>query len=220
MLVGIVSCQNNDYNKMDADKGHNLKNNEYHDSNKPESRIELEFTSEGIIKPEIAEMIIQETSFNIIKALKNKDTEIIAEYVHPVKGVRFTPYTHVSPETDLVFDRNKMEKYFSDQEIYTWGIYDGIGDEINLSPGSYYEKFIYSQDFINAPEIGYNQVLSRGNMLENQFEVYENPIVVEYYFPGFNTDYEGLDWRSLRLVFEEYEGEWKLVGIIHNQWTI
>lgn len=57
-------------------------------------------------------------------------------------------------------------------------------------------------------------------MLENQFEVYENPIIVEYYFSGFDPEYEGIDWRSLRLVFEQYEGSWKLVGIINNQWTI
>ena len=57
-------------------------------------------------------------------------------------------------------------------------------------------------------------------MLENQFEVYDNPIIVEYYFPGFNPEYEGMDWKSLRLVFEQYEDNWYLVGIIHNQWTI
>jgi hypothetical protein len=35
-----------------------------------------------------------------------------------------------------------------------------------------------------------------------------------------NPKNEGLGWQSLRLVFEEFEGNWKLVGIIHNQWTI
>ena len=67
-------------------------------------------------------------------------------------------------------------------------------------------------------QIGYNQVLSTGNMLENQFEVYDNPIIVEY-FPGLSR-LTGMDWQSLRLVFEEYENEWRLTGIIHNQWTI
>jgi hypothetical protein len=43
---------------------------------------------------------------------------------------------------------------------------------------------------------------------------------VEYYFPGFEAQYEGMDWKSLRLVFEQHQGSWKLVGIIHNEWTI
>lgn len=89
-----------------------------------------------------------------------------------------------------------------------------------MTPKEYYTKFIYSEDFVEAEQLGYNEILSFGNMLENQFEVYENAIVVEYYFSGFNPEYEGMDWKSLRLVFEEYEGTWLLVGIIHNQWTI
>jgi hypothetical protein len=29
-----------------------------------------------------------------------------------------------------------------------------------------------------------------------------------------------MDWQSLRLVFEETAGNWYLVGIVHDQWTI
>lgn len=75
---------------------------------------------------------------------------------------------------------------------------------------------MYSADFINAPEIGYNEVLSQGNMLENQFEVYHNPIIVEYYFPGFNPEYEGLDWQSLRLVLRNM----KALGSCQELYTI
>ena len=175
---------------------------------------------QGIISPELARELIEEITEELIQAIKNRDGEKIAEFVHPVKGVRFTPYTYVSLERDLVFSREAMKNFFADTDLYLWGYYDGIGSEIRLKPAEYYEEFIYSADFINAPEVGYNEVLSSGNMLENQFDVYDNPIIVEYYFPGFNPEYDGMDWRSLRLVFEEYEGNWKLTGIIHNQWTI
>lgn len=175
---------------------------------------------EGVIKSDIAKKIIEKTANGLIDAIKNKDAEAIADYAHPVKGVRFTPYTTVSTENDMTINKEEMINFFKDEKIYIWGYYDGSGEEIKLTPSQYYEKFIYSEDFMNASEIGYNKVLSSGNMLENQFEVYENAIAVEYYIPEINPEYEGIDWQSLRLVFEEYEGDWKLVGIIHNQWTI
>jgi hypothetical protein len=156
----------------------------------------------------------------MIKALSSKDADTIADLVHPTQGVRFTPYTNVSLENDLVFSQKEMRSFFQDQKVYLWGYYDGSGEPINLTPSQYYEKFVYAEDYINSKQVGYNQVLSSGNALENQFEVYSNPIVVEYYFPGFNPEYDGMDWRSLRLVFESYKNEWKLVGIINNQWTI
>lgn len=167
-----------------------------------------------------AESIIKETASEVITALKEKNAEQLAAFVHPEKGVRFTPYTYVSLDNDLVFDQKRIENFFVDETKYLWGQYDGTGRDIHLTPQEYYAEFIYTHDFINAEQIGYNEVLSSGNMLENQFEVYENPIVVEYYFSGFNPDYAGLDWRSLRLVFEPYLASWKLVGIIYNQWTI
>lgn len=173
-----------------------------------------------IIPSKEAEAIIADVAKAVMQALSAKDMERLASYVHPVKGVRFTPYTYVDRERDLVFTQNEIRNFFNNQRRYLWGYYDGSGEEILLTPSEYYTKFVYSADFINAEQIGYNQVLGLGNMLENQFEVYENPIIVEYYFPGFDPVYEGMDWQSLRLVFEEYEDEWRLTGIIHNQWTI
>jgi len=184
------------------------------------STVIATISEDSVMKSELAKKIIEETSNKIIRAISTKDTEVISEFVHPVKGVRITPYTYVSIENDVVFNQEEVKNFFNDQNVHTWGYYDGKGDDILLTSSQYYDKFIYTADFINAEIIGYNEVLSSGNMTENQFEVYKNAIVVEYYFSGFNLDLAGIDWQSLRLVFEQYEGDWKLVGIIHNQWTI
>jgi hypothetical protein len=188
---------------------------------KPENNeAEYEKDEEGIIKTEYAKEAIEETAAKLISAISEKDFEKVSAFVHPEKGVRFTPYTNVSVDNDVVLNQEEVKNFFNDKTKYLWGHYDGRGDEISLTPGEYYDEFIFSEDFKNAEAIGYNEVLSSGNMAENQFEVYENAIIVEYYFPGFNPDFGGADWKSLRLVFEEYEGVWNLTGIIHNQWTI
>lgn len=200
------------------------KNGETIDKSQLTTVIKFELTDDvkkaDIIKPELAEKIIKDTSDKLINAISTKDAETISNLTHPVKGVRFTPYTNVSLKNDLVFKKDAIKNFFNDKKVYLWGSYDGSGDEITLTPDKYYEKFIYSAEYKNAEKVGYNKVLSSGNMVENQFEVYDNPIIVEYYFSGFNPDYAGMDWKSLRLVFEQYEGTWYLSGIINNQWTI
>ncbi|RAK11225.1 hypothetical protein C8C77_103213 [Halanaerobium saccharolyticum] len=184
------------------------------------NNAEYSLNEEGIIRSEDAEKIIKDKASEVIQAISSMDFNELAKYVHPEKGLRFTPYTHVDPENDVVFTKEQVRNFFKNENEYLWGHYDGSGKEIRLTPEEYYHEFIYSVDFINAERIGYNEVLSSGNMLENQFKVYNNPIIVEYYFSGFNPDYEGMDWKSLRLVFVEHQNEWKLTGIIHNQWTI
>ena len=69
---------------------------------------------------------------------------------------------------------------------------------ITLKFSDYYKRFIYDADFLNAEQVGYNKVLGHGNTLNNSFDVYKNSIIVEYYFSGFDPQYEGIDWRSLR----------------------
>ena len=130
-----------------------------------------------IIKPEQAEDIIKETADKLINALSVKDSNTISELAHPVKGVRFTPYTYISLDKDLVFKKDDLKNFFESQKVYTWGSFDGTGDDISLTPGKYYEKFIYAADYKNAEKVGYNKVLSSGNMLENQFDVYENQLL-------------------------------------------
>ena len=41
---------------------------------------------------------------------------------------------------------------------------------------------------------------------------------MEYYFSGFDPQYGGMDWRSLRLVFAPHGEGWALVGIVHDEW--
>jgi hypothetical protein len=66
----------------------------------------------------------------------------------------------------------------------------------------------------------YNQVNERGNNINNIADIYEGKQRVEFYFPGFDPQYEGMDWKSLTLVFDQVKGQRELIGVIHNQWTI
>ena len=208
VITGCWVNNANERDKNDDDTTENLIENEY------------ELNEEGIIEPNNAQKVIEQISSKLIDAISDKDMETISKFVHPTKGLRFTPYTSVSLKDDIVFNKVEVEEFFNNKNVYLWGYYDGIGDEILLTPGEYYEEFIYTKDFKNIEDVGYNEVLSGGNAVENQFEVYENPIIVEYYFPGLFPEDGAMDWESLRLVFEQYGNEWKLVGIIHNQWTI
>lgn len=157
-------------------------------------------------------------SKQVVMALKNKNVKTLAAYVHPTKGVRFSPGGYVNGEKDLTFRRQDVLKIYS-LPPYVWGQADGSGDDIKLNFAGYYRRYIYDKDFARAPQVGYNRVIGGGNTTINIAEVYPRGKFVEYYFPG-TKKYEGLDWRSLRLIFEKSRGVWYLVGVSHDQWTI
>jgi len=172
------------------------------------------------ISPAEAEQLISARANEVILAVKEKDFVKLSIFIHPQLGVRFSPYSHVNIGNDLIFSAQQIASAKNDFNIYKWGIYDGSGLPIEFTFDEYYKKFVYDKDFAGAKVIAYNEIIGKGNMINNNFEVYPGSIIVEYHFPGFDPQYEGMDWESLRLVFEKYDNIWYLVGIIHDQWTI
>jgi len=159
-------------------------------------------------------------AMDVMELIKAKDMNTLSQYVHPTSGVRFTPYFFVDAQTDQVFTPSQAAGLMQDTQVITWGVYDGSGEPINLKFSDYYDKFIYDKDFVNPEIIGNNVAVGSGNMIDNVAEIYPNGHFIEFHFSQFDPQYEGIDWESLRLVFEQHNNTWYLVGVIHGQWTI
>jgi len=163
---------------------------------------------------------ILSTALEVVQLLSDEDMSGISTYVHPTEGVRFSPYGNVSVSSDKVFTATQVAGLMTDSQVYTWGNYDGSGEPIDLNFADYFEEFVYDEDYENPHIIGNNVVIRQGNSMINIDSAYPNGEFAEFHFTGFDPQYEGIDWSSLRLVFEEDNGNWFLVGIIHDQWTI
>ncbi|MGK7394930.1 MAG: hypothetical protein ACNS62_10170 [Candidatus Cyclobacteriaceae bacterium M3_2C_046] len=154
----------------------------------------------------------------VLSALAQADFDQLAQYVHPVKGVRFSPYAHVDTAEQVVLQPQQLGNI--PDTTYTWGYEDGSGDPIRMNFHDYYEEYIYDADFQSADSIYYNKELQHGNTINNSFEIYDHHVIAEYFINGQDPQFGGMDWKALRLVFERYQDQWHLVGIIHSQWTI
>jgi hypothetical protein len=159
---------------------------------------------------------------SILVALKNKNYPAFANYIHPVSGIRFSPYGYVDTLHHLKFSRQQFiaQARKDNQEMIVWGEFDGTGDPIRMTLNNYMQRFVYDVDFIKPEKRSVNQFIGEGNSLNNLLSVYTNCDFTESYFSGFEKKYEGMDWKSLRLVFKERNGRFLLVGIVHDEWTI
>lgn len=162
---------------------------------------------------------VSATAKKVVAALKAKNMTRLAAFVHPTKGVRFTPYGYIDAQQDLVFKPKHVKGLMSSPKHYDWGNEDGTGNPIKLTFADYYKRFVYDQDFAAVRKVNFNQRQASGNTVFNGDKIYPNAVFVEYYFPGTKKN-EFMDWRALYLTFEKYKGVWHLVSISHNQWTI
>lgn len=154
------------------------------------------------------------------RCLQRQSWSTLAAYVHPERGVTFTPYSTVKPDTDLNFTPDQIKNLGQDQNVYTWGFEDGRGDPIKMTAAQYVQRYVYDEDYTQAPEIGVDSIITAGNALENLTEAYPDCRFVDFSFPSADPVNDGMDWSSLKLVFEAKGEHWYLVGIVHGEWTI
>lgn len=162
---------------------------------------------------------IKATGRQVLNFLKDKNYPELIKYFSS-EGVRFSPYGYIDTANTKRLTPEDFLESINKKWTLTWGSYDGTGDAIKLSVPAYLKKFVYNADYVNAEAVGYDAVMKQGNSTNNVKELYPNHHFIDYHFSGFDQKNKGMDWTTLRLVFEKEDGQYFLLAIIHDQWTI
>ncbi len=155
----------------------------------------------------------------ILPLLQSQDFAALAPFIHPELGVRISPYGYVNVDTDLVFSREEVAAFGSNQQVYLWGVQAGSGMDIELTVAEYWERYVTSETPAQGWELLLDPTRKASNTIDNFTEIYPDGNYVEYFQPG-TEEYGYLDWRSLRLGFQQSgDGAFYLSAIIHDEWT-
>ncbi|MCR2823539.1 hypothetical protein [Lederbergia panacisoli] len=162
---------------------------------------------------------LQETAQTIIEGIDAKDLAKLSDYVHSEKGLLFSPYVFIN-ENSAVFQKNEIGELLNDNNEYLWGYYAGSGMPIELTTSEYLAEFLAVEKFIKDGLVLVDDLKERGSMKNNIKDVFPQSKTVEYYLEG-SPENGGMDWESIIFVFEQdLNGDWKLVAIVNDGWTI
>lgn len=207
LLLTLINCQ---------------KEGQIYDTIKKEEDVKKSDSLQGDsieVKPAISkEEIFKNLNKEILLDLKIKNYTRFANYIHPEKGVRFSMYAYINTTKDKLFSKEDFLKYIDSETKFTWGDRDGTGEPLVLSLKDYLQKWVFIKDFTTA-KYYFNDLEASGNSLNNLKEHYPNSNFTENFIAGTEQN-SGLDWASVRLVFEKSNGKNYLVAIINDEWTI
>jgi len=162
--------------------------------------------------------VIFNSADRVIKILEDGQVLNLLDWIHPDRWIRFSPYTYIDVDVHNVLF---PEDIINDSgQSYIWGYNDWKWDAIEMSISDYISQHVVNKNFLEADEILLNEKRLRWNNLNNIDEVYPNWEFIEYYFSGFDAQYDGMDWQSLTIVFEKIDGDYYVVWIINWSWTI
>lgn len=154
----------------------------------------------------------------VVERLAKHDLSSLSAMVGP-RGLRFSPSAHVDPASDVVLSPAEVAGAWDDPTARTWGTREGEGGAIREPFRAYFGELVYDVDFARAPQVAVDEALGGGTVPANHAEIYPGAHVVEFHFPGFDPKYDGMDWRTLRVVIGRDDGACVVLGIIHAQWS-
>lgn len=165
-----------------------------------------------------ARRLVEPRARDVLKFLKNKNFHALADFVHPVYGLQFSPEVHIDEALDVVLLAHQVRNLGVSGFAQNWSDPDTNADIIVESDfDTYYDRFIYDRDFAYAPQVGFNCAVSGSDGEGNLRDVYGDAIVAEYRFPAYTERDVARGWSSLRLVFTRHLNEWYLRGLVHNR---
>lgn len=182
------------------------------------TRAEFAVFLARVLNPSFTQQLqLLATTANVVQLLSTEDMAGLQPYIHPLQGVRFSPYYYVE-NSHLTFNAAAIPGLLTNPTVYTWGTEDGTGDPINKNGLDYFNRYVMNKDYTNPDQIVYNSIVLRGSMINNIQSFYPNAVFVEYFVDGTPT-YGGLDWGSLYIIYEQHNNNWYIVGIVHGEWT-
>jgi hypothetical protein len=146
---------------------------------------------------------------------------IVLEELTSSQGLSWNEFLDIDlTQTDI--KKDDISEIPKDAKTYMFGYTDGKGDPIILTKTDYLAKYIYTHDYLLAPEVAVNKLLGGGNPSNNLLPLpgAMGRDFVSFYFSGFNPEYPGFDWTAMYLVFDLENGEYKLRGISKGHWSI
>lgn len=132
-------------------------------------------------------------------------------------GLRFSTDAYLD-DSDVVLGIEDLQT--NAKEPFQWGTHDGTGDPIVRSLGEHLEHLGGLTALTSTEVVSVDFEIGRSNTINNISSFYPGALVVEYHFAGTEY-YGGLDWSSIRFVFDFDEAEvLRLIAIVEAQWTI
>lgn len=164
--------------------------------------------------PPKAPPTVLELAQTIVARLAAKDLAAVAPHVHPTKGLALLPFAapmdrpRTIPAAELAAAR-------ADTKTHAWGTHLASGERINLTFAAYYDDFVYDAPFVDVAPSPPKAAKDVNRVLAGLFG---EATSIEFRVPG-TEEFGGMNWQSLRLLFEKVEGAPKLVALVHDQHT-
>lgn len=191
------------------------------DESSKEMINQTDLAGDTLVTEETSPLTLEEASLAVLTSLANLSFEDLAAFESDKKDIIFSPYlTFNREEAACLSVASLVESHEKNATLY-WGIQDGTGDALNMTVSAYFERYVNRGDYLSdEAEMLVNDIKVMGNSINSIPEVFPDAEFVSFYLPHDEDDAAEMSWKTLVLVFESIDNEFKLKAVVNHEWTI
>lgn len=159
-----------------------------------------------------------EAAVYFLKLIKEQNYEELSHNISN-SGLRLATSPYLS-ETNLILTPSQVAKINSNSNQFNFGQSDGSGEPIMLTLQEFFERYVYSHDYLAIDQSSLpNQQIYHSSTLNNIEQIYPNSTIQTHTYPG-SSQFDNMDWQKLNLVIEAEPSGFKLKALVNEEWTI
>ncbi len=162
---------------------------------------------------------LYEAAEQLRQALLSEQGPRIPADFFPPEGIAVSTdaYIDPSPERRAVVTASDLSSGADERRI--WGYADGIGTAIVDTVEGRMAGYRRSLPLLEPDVVGIDRRVGLGNTIDNLAAEFPEARIVEFHREGRGLG-KDFNWSSVRMALEQRDGEWKLVGLTSDTWTI
>lgn len=135
------------------------------------------------------------------------------------EGASISADAYVQPAlTDrVVVTAADLDSGSNDMRI--WGYTDGVGSPIVDTVDGFMAEYRRSLALLEPDTVGIDRRVGLGNTIDNLAAEFPEARIVEYHRRG-RGELADFNWSSVRMALELRDGDWQLVGLTSDGWTV
>jgi len=172
---------------------------------------------------------IVKKSENILPLLAKKDFSSLVPFVHPVKGLMIAAQAHIEMDDEYpvrTISVTDLPRFLANTKKTIWGSRGVTGKPLEMTAKDFWEKVMFRRTVSSSLKYTFDTVqttdMNDKGMKEQLQKRFPGSHFVDYLLPEISSE-NVLEYEreaSFRLIFEEYQGRWYLVGLMLDQFII
>ena len=173
------------------------------------------------LRPGLAARVLPPLVDRVMDALSKPDFGKLAALVHPTLGLRFGYYGSVAEPR---FTPREVQA-FARGGTFLFGYHDGSGSPNYDTPAGFIATSLAAAEFRRPDRIGFDTwvqgdaLRQPGSTAGELAWTFPDALFAELVLDAGSPQNPGL-WRTLTLFFSPFQGDFRLVGLVHDGWTI